>query len=316
MSLFGNLLNQAAGDPEADLAAAMRAGKWQRALAGGKLPDFVERRLSDARAGHVPWMSTMTPAELLLSRGLGIRPITMVSGTCWYHFEVSWTNGHPEGWHIALDRMKQEALAAGANAIVDVKLRTIDREADESMDFTVIGTAVKLDGLPPSSDPVIATVSAIEFVRLLKEGIVPTGVAIGADYNLLDPWLAGNPLPNYKWETQPLGTLGDFWRRVRIRAKQALHEDTKRLGDGVLAHTEFSQLLKAGKEGSDEDRKVGFVGRCILIGTAVQTKVKDNVIGKFKLALDMRDGLSPLNAESDPGHNVYPVDNDREGGGI
>lgn len=301
-------------DPEGDAAA--RAWEWQLALTGGRLPKSVRQRLEMAGAGTQPWTSTMTPAELLLSRGLGIRPVAMVSGTCWFNYGVSWTTGHVEGWHLALDRMKREALAAGANAVVDVKLRTVELEAEESMDFTVIGTAVKLDGLPPSSDPVIATVSAIEFVRLLKEGIVPTGVAIGADYNLLDPWLAGNPLPNYKWETQPLGTLGDFWRRVRIRAKQALHEDTKRLGDGVLAHTEFSQLLKAGKEGSDEDRKVGFVGRCILIGTAVQTKVKDNVIGKFKLALDMRDGLSPLNAESDPGHNVYPVDNDREGGGI
>ena len=313
MSLFGNLLNQAAGDPEADLAAAMRAGKWQRALAGGKLPDFVERRLSDARAGHVPWMSTMTPAELLLSRGLGIRPITMVSGTCWYHFEVSWTNGHPEGWHIALDRMKQEALAAGANAIVDVKLRTIDREADESMDFTVIGTAVKLDGLPPSSDPVIATVSAIEFVRLLKEGIVPTGVAIGADYAVLDPFLVGNPLPSYNWETQALGTLGDFWRRIRLRAAQALRQDAKRLGDGVLAHTDFGQLLRKG------DHKEGeglFLGRYIIIGTAVQCKAKDNVIGKIKMALDMRDGLSPLNDVAEAGHNVYPVDDDRDLGRI
>jgi hypothetical protein len=301
-------------DPVGDAAA--RAGKWQRALAGGKLPDFVQRRLEKAGAGKMPWMSTMTPAELLLSRGLGIRPVAMVSGTCWFCYGVSWTAGHVEGWHLALDRMKREALAAGANAIVDVKLRTISLEAEESMDFTVIGTAVKLDGLPPSSDPVVATVSAIEFVRLLKEGIVPTGVAIGADYNLLDPFLVGNPLPNYRWETQPLGTLGDFWRRIRLRAAQALREDTKRLGDGVLAHTEFSQLLKAGKEGSDEDRKAGFVGRCILIGTAVQCKTKDNVIGKFKMVLDMRDGLSPLNDAAEAGHNVYPVDDDREQGGI
>jgi hypothetical protein len=301
-------------DPAGDAAA--RAGKWQRALTGGKLPDFVRSRLEKAGAGKTPWMSTMTPAELLLARGLGIRPVTMVSGTCWFCYRVSWTTGHVEGWHLALDRMKREALAAGANAIVDVKLRTISLEAEESMDFTVIGTAVKLDGLPPSSDPVVATVSAIEFVRLLKEGIVPTGVAIGADYNLLDPFLAGNPLPTYRWETQPLGTLGDFWRRIRVRAAQALREDTKRMGDGVLAHTEFSQLLKAGKEGSGEDRKAGFVGRCILIGTAVQCKTMDNVIGKFKMVLDMRDDLSPLNDAVEAGHNVYPVDDDRDRGGI
>jgi hypothetical protein len=294
-------------------SAAIRASQWQIALAGGKLPDFVRQRLKQAGAGRTPWMSTMTPAELLLSKGLGIRPITMVSGTCWYNYEVSWTTGHSEGWHIALGRMKQEALAAGANAIVDVRLRTIDCEAEDSMDFTVLGTAVKLDGLPPSTDPVIATVSAIEFVRLLKEGIVPTGVAIGADYATLDPFLVGNPMPNYKWETQPLGTLGDFWRRIRLRAAQTLRQDAKSLGDGVLAHTEFSQLLRKG------DRKEGaglYLGRCILIGTAVQCKTMDNVIGTFKMVLDMRDELSPLNGEAATSHNVYPVDDDREHGGI
>jgi hypothetical protein len=313
LSPIGDIPNQATPGLDADQAAALRADKWQRALAGGKLPDFVRQRLAKASTGTMPWMSMMTPAELLLSRGLGIRPVAMVSGTCWYYYGVSWTNGHAEGWHLALDRMKQEAVAAGANAIVDVRLRTIDREAEDSMDFTVLGTAVKLDGLPPSTDPVIATVSAIEFVRLLKEGIVPTGVAIGADYATLDPFLVGNPMPNYGWETQPLGTLGDFWRRIRLRAAQTLRQDAKRLGDGVLAHTEFSQLLKKG------DRKEGeglFLGRCILIGTVVQCKTMDNVIGKFRMVLDMQDGLSPLDEALAAGHDVYPVDDDQERGGI
>jgi hypothetical protein len=299
--------------PAADVAAALRQAKWQRALDGGTLPDFVQQRLDDSRTGKLPWMSTMTPAELLLSQGLGIRPITMVSGTCWYHCGLSWTTGHPEGWHIALGRMKQEALAAGANAVVDVKLRTIDKRTQDSMDFTVIGTAVKLDGLPPSTDPVMATVSAIEFARLLKEGIVPTGVAIGADYNVLDPFLVGNPLAAMEGQSQPLGTLGDFWRRIQLRAAQGLREDAKRLGDGVLAHTDFGELLRV------EGRQQGagkFIGRYIIIGTAVQCKTMDNVIGKFRIVLDMRDGLSPLNYAAEAGHNVYPVDDDHDRGGI
>jgi hypothetical protein len=34
------------------------------------------------------------------------------------------------------------------------------------------------------------------------------------------------------------------------------------------------------------------------------------------MVLDMRDGLSPLNDAVETGHNVYPVDDDRERGGI
>ena len=94
---------------------------------------------------------------------------------------------------------------------------------------------------------------------------MPTGIAIGADYAVLDPFLVGNPLPSYNWEIQALGTLGDFWRRVRLRAAQALRQDAKRLGDGVLAHTEFSQLLRKG------DRKEGeglFLGNQVDLAEA------------------------------------------------
>ena len=39
--------------------------------------------------------------------------------------------------------------------------------------------------LPPSRDPVVATVPALEFVRLLEMGVVPVGLAVGARYDWL-----------------------------------------------------------------------------------------------------------------------------------
>ncbi len=122
MTWLSNLLGQGQGggtdSPEAIAAAAARLAQWEGALAHNTVPDFVTARLKDAAKGTVPWMSTMTPAELLLSRSHGIRPVAMVSGTCWYHYGYSWTKGHAEGWHAALARMKHEAIAAGANAPV------------------------------------------------------------------------------------------------------------------------------------------------------------------------------------------------------
>ena len=127
----------------------------------------------------------MSPAELALARSKGIRPVAMVFGTCWFHYGWSWTEGHGQGWREALARLKQEAVACGANAVVDVKMRKIRIAVGDSMDFTLLGTAVKLDGLPASADPVVATVPALEFVRLLEADIVPVGIAIGAQYNYL-----------------------------------------------------------------------------------------------------------------------------------
>ena len=305
-----------ASDPDeaARLAAAKaRAEDWRSALAGNRLPASVRDRLGEAGSGRVPWMSTMTPAELLLSRSHGLRPIATVSGTCWYHYGRSWTEGHAEGWHLALGRLRQEAAAAGANAVVDVKLRTVSLPGTgDSMDYTVVGTAVRLDGLPPSADPVVATVPAIAFVRLLEAGIVPTGVAIGARYD----WLTGSPAGGFgisvlgiPGQNGELGQVSRFWEAIRRQAVADLRRDTARLGDGVLAHTHFAQLLK---REAGENQPVQILGRHIVLGTAVQCRGRNPVPHDITPVVDMRDALSPLHGEVPHGHTVYGAQKDEE----
>jgi uncharacterized protein YbjQ (UPF0145 family) len=309
-----------ASDPDESArreAAEARAADWRSALERHRLPGFVRERLTEAGAGRVPWMSTLTPAELLLARSHGLRPLATVSGTCWYHYGWSWTEGHAEGWHLALDRLRQEAVAAGANAVVDVKLRTVTLPGTgDSMDYTVVGTAVRLDGLPPSPDPVIATVPAIAFVRLLEAGIVPTGVAIGARYDWLTvgSWNAAGTSGltglGSRGGNGELGELGRFWEDVRRQAIDDLRRDTARLGDGVLAHTHFAQLLK---REAGENQPVQLLGRHIVLGTAVQCGGRDPVPHDIDLVVDMRDALSPLHGEAPHGHTVYGARTDEEG---
>lgn len=292
----------------AQAAADQRSQDWARALGAGHLPDFVKARLANAGQGRTPWLSTMTPAELLLAKTHGVKPIATVAGTCWYQYGRSWTEGHAAGWSNALQRIRAEALACGANAVVDVKMRTIDSGEGASMDFTLLGTAVRIDGLPPSTDPVIATVPALEFVRLLEMGIVPCGLAVGARYQ----WLTDNTKSfsgSWTWNNQPLGTLGAFWEDIRRKAHQELRLDTARQGTGVLAHTQFSQLLK--QEGGDKapDR---YLGRHIVIGTVVQTQPRDGVPHGIRTVVDMRDGLSPLLGAGDDRSDIYGF-NEQEG---
>jgi len=296
-------------EAEAKAASAARADAWAAALRNDEIPAFVQARLADAGAGGAPWISTMTPAELLIAKSHGMRPITTVTGTCWYQYGRSWTEGHATGWQSALDRLRAEALACGANAVVDVRMRTAGGGVSGSMDFTLLGTAIRVEGMPPSPNPVIATVPALEFVRLLEMGIVPTGLAVGACYE----WLS-DPTNTYggSWalNNQPLSTLGQFWERVRRYAHANLRDDARRQGNGVLAHTQFSQLLK--REG-DRDNPTAYLGRHIVIGTVVDIRPRDGVPHPIQTVVDMRDDLSPLNGES-PSHkqNVYST-NDREG---
>ncbi len=308
MSIFGSLFGGQATDPAQDAAAATRLAEWDTALNRNHLPPFVTQRLDSARQGQLPWMSTMTPAELLLARSHGIRPVATVSGTCWYHYGFSWTNGHAEGWAKALARLKQEAVAAGANAVVDVKLRTVQLAVEDSMDFTVIGTAVRMETLPASKDPAIATVPAIEFARLLEAGIVPTGIAVGGHYEWHSPRSMYTDGRGLMYNTE-LTELSQFWDRVRKRAVKKLEQDVRaQHGNGVLGHTHFGQLLKP--EGQATAGQ--FLGRHIVIGTTVHCEPKAGFRHGTRTVIDMRDEESPLLRERPHGHNSY-AHTDEEG---
>ena len=292
--------------------ADQRAAEWEAALARNQLPQFVQERLHDARDGRAPWIATMTPAELLLAKSHDMKPLATVTGTCWYHYGWSWTEGHAEGWGKALDRIRQEALACGANAVVDVRMRTIAPGDSESMDFSLVGTAVRFESLPPSKKPVIATVPALEFVRLLEMGIVTVGLAVGARY----AWLTqSDSRPNFStngmaWSNTPLPKLSQFWEKVRRDAHAELRRHAVKQGNGVLADVHFGQLLE--REGGENQPK-RYLGRHIVIGTVVDTPRFAPVPHDIHPVVDMRDELSPLRRKTQSRHNTYE-DNEREGG--
>jgi hypothetical protein len=300
-----------------------RRAAWETALERGGLPEFVSHRLSEAAAGRGAWVATMTPAELLLAKSHGIRPVATVSGTCWFSYGWSWTEGHAQGWHEALDRLRREALAAGANAVLDVRMRTLRHRIASSMDFTLIGTAVKLDRLPPGKDPVIATVPALEFVRLLEADIVPVGIAVGACYDWLNNnaygfgggwgssgWRTQSQMQS--WSNQPLDELTGFWERIRRDAHADLRRAARGQGNGVLAHTNFGQLIRR----EQDKQPPAYLGRHIVIGTVVDTRRAAAFPHPIEPVIDMRDDLSPLTSPGAPRHSGYQADVQDEEGGI
>ena len=300
MSLFGK-------GPAPDPEGAARAAAWADAIARETLPPFVDARLKASAAGAVPWLSTTSPAELLLGKSHGMRPLATVSGTCWAQYRNTGADGYltdewgnfARGWTKAVERMAREARAVGANAVVDVRMRSTPSPQSSSADFTVFGTAMKFVRLPASPDPVIATVSALDFVRLLECGIVVCGLGIGTAYDFMftpgtytDTRPGGHQRATAIHQQMRAGSgnrhiadLTAFWEKIRRDAHAALRRDTTRLGRGVLAHTHFSQLSRAGEN---------FFGRHIVIGTAVQTGRQSRQAPTITPVIDMRDDLTPL----------------------
>jgi Putative heavy-metal-binding len=277
------------GKPDAEAAAhAERVADIQDSLRNGEVPAAIKTRLEGARSGRMPWTATLTPAELMIARSHGLKPIAAISATCWLHYGWSWTEGHAEGWNTALRRLREEAWAAGANAVLDVKMRTIPLGVNDSMDFTLVGTAVYVEGLPPSEDPIVATVPALEFVKLMEADVVPTGIAIGAHYEWMNDWQRST---NLAWmgniESQALSQL---WETVRQRAHQDLRAQARTQGNGVLAHLNFSQMF----EGEGQQGVKQYLARHIVVATTVDARRGTPLPHRVRMVVDMHAGGTPL----------------------
>ncbi len=288
MGFFG----RGKSDPEAGRRSLERQAMWEQALAQNRLPGFVADRLKGAASGAMPWMATMTPAELLVMRSHGIRPVATVTGTCALHYGFSWTRGHAEGWRTAAARLVEEAALCNANAVIDVKMRTTNLGLGSITDYTLVGTAVKIEGLPPSRHPVVTTVSAIEFARLLEAGIVPVNIVVGAHIEFLTNFRAG-PLNTaapvddtmISLKNYDLSLLGNFLQHVRTQSMSDLRQHAREYGNGVLAPTHFSELQKihSAAEGTR------YLGRSIAIGTVVDTKARIDAPHSIMPIVDLRD---------------------------
>jgi Putative heavy-metal-binding len=265
-----------------------RIADIQASLRKGEVPTAIKKRLAASRTGKLPWMATLTPAELMIVRSHGLKPIAAISATCWLHYGWSWTNGHAEGWSMALRRLRDEARAAGANAVLDVKMRTIPLGVVDSMDFTLVGTAVYVEGLPPSDEPIIATVPALEFVKLLEADVVPTGIAIGAHYEWMNDWRRST---NLTWMGNIESVaLSQLWETVRQRAHQDLRAHARTQGNGVLAHLNFSQMFESEGQGSVKQ----YLARHIVVATTVDAKRGTPLPHHVIMTVDMHAGTTPL----------------------
>jgi Putative heavy-metal-binding len=305
MGLFDIFKKPSAESLAIQEANAKRSAGIQNFIQGGFLPEGIQERLKGARSGTLPWTATLTPAELMIARSHGLKPIAAVSATCWLHYGWSWTDGHAQGWEKALQRLRDEAQAAGANAVLDVKMRTVPFGVENSMDFTLLGTAVYVDGLRPSSEPIVATVPALEFVKLLEADVVPTGIAIGAHYEWLTDW-QGTARGTFMGNIESR-QLSGLWELVRQRAHAQLRAHARSQGNGVLAHLNFSQLL----EGEGQNDRKAYLARHIVVATTVDARPATTLPHDIKIVVDMHAGGTPL-AGTKRHHESY-ASNESEG---
>jgi uncharacterized protein YbjQ (UPF0145 family) len=85
--------------------------------------------------------------------------------------------------HTAIDRMTGECADLGGHGIVGAALQVTETPGDSftaaTIEIKVIGTAVRANGRPPLPCPFTTELSGPDFAKLLMDGWVPAGIALG-----------------------------------------------------------------------------------------------------------------------------------------
>src|SRR5258708_20854386 len=177
--------------------AQQEAESSLRSLQGGGLPTQALRRLSEeTAAGHPLFRSDLSTKEFALTRNQGYRPLSQVMGSSIYH--VGWqytlnyprfttayelttvTNAHQQAVQLALGRLQQEAALLKAHGVIGVRFNRREYEwGSNLLEYTAIGTSIRLPDAPLFPRPFLSDLSGQEFWTLLQAGYFPAGLVTG-----------------------------------------------------------------------------------------------------------------------------------------
>ncbi len=179
------------------LQAQQEAEVSRLSLEGGGLPTQAQRRLrEETEAGPPIFTSDLSVNEFSLTRNKGYIALSQVMGSSIY--QVGWqyvrnytyntvaseqttlTHAHQEAARLALSRLQQEAILLKAHGVIGVRFARRDYEWGKNMlEYTAIGTAIRMPNAPTPQYPFLSDLSGQEFWTLLQAGYYPTGVVSG-----------------------------------------------------------------------------------------------------------------------------------------
>ncbi len=196
----------AGGDAQAESLVAIEAGD---------ITPGARRRLRELSDSRASFTSDLSTADFALCQQLGLRPLAQVMGSSIYQMGyqgLGWGAGsyagayqagggvvaemdtlsyaYNEARSRALVRLKHEATAVGADAVVGVDVRIGARDYGEAagsnvIEYSVIGTAVARNSdavrgaATQQRSPVLTELGVADYVKLISAGIEPAGI-VGA----------------------------------------------------------------------------------------------------------------------------------------
>ena len=301
------------------LEAQQEAEVSRRSLEGGGLPTQAQRRLhEEVAAGHPLFTSDLSVNEFSLARNQGYVALSQVMGSSIY--QVGWqyvrnytyntvaseqttlTNAHQEATRLALSRLQQEAILLKAHGVIGVRFARRDYEWGKNMlEYTAIGTAIRLPNAPAPQYPFLSDLSGQEFWTLLQAGYYPTGVvsgycsyyvSLGSNFtNQMRGWYRYSGAGGYNQEIVPFSQALYTSRDLAMNRMMAAARKLNAVGI-VGMHIENSRNIIEYEQERENyptqyymDLNVHFAA----IGTAIIATKKDHVIPPPKPTLTFTD---------------------------
>ena len=269
-----------------------QADSLVRIEAGG-IPLTAERRLRELGEHGGSFTSDLSVAGFALCHQLGLRPLSQVMGSSIYQMgyqEASWpmmmggsvltemqvvSDAWNEARRLALNRLELEASHAGADAVIGVQLNTGAHDwAAEAIEYTVMGTAVRREGAPPSEHPVLTELSVSDYANLARAGIDPVGiVAWTSVFFVTSPeaemmgGIGGRMMFSENQEI-PSYTQGIY--AAREKTMERLNLQAQQLGASGIVGVRIGHTAHRHEVGSAGRSRAGLIVTFDAIGTAVR----------------------------------------------
>ncbi len=182
----------------------------RKALEQGQIPDNARHRLEmQGKTNSRFFTSDLTCNEYLLARAAGYEPIGLVMGTAFYKVSFwgyfrsyqsftgelsALSQAQLAARELAIARLRQEAALLGAHGVIGVRLKMGGYDwSSRSIEFTAVGTAIRIRDRQNDPQPFTSDLSGQEFWQLHQAGYYPRGLVFGiCSYYIHTDWNTRN----------------------------------------------------------------------------------------------------------------------------
>jgi uncharacterized protein YbjQ (UPF0145 family) len=187
-------------------------------------------------------------------------------GINWEH--TTYEDGLVAARDAALARIIEEARDLGAHGVVGVRLIRRHLEGvGSSLEFTLIGTAVRRTGGPPLARPFMSHLDGVAFSKLLHGGYVPVALVVGIGAVEIDPG-CGTEWLLRSWNNVRIDQISDGIEAARLLGIQRLEEEIETVDADGAVGVDIDFVNHAVGTGA-------LLSELVCVGTAVRRYAKD-----------------------------------------